>query len=94
MSSSIIEIFSSNPVPSEKTFLSELEGNNLHPLRHSLKGTKKKKKKKTHTHTPKFTTETSWKAMVSHYLYIYFLYGMYWSTYVYIHFYVGSWNQL
>jgi len=41
MSSSIIEIFSSNPIPSEKTFLSELKGSNFHPLRHSLKRKKK-----------------------------------------------------
>lgn len=32
--------------------------------------------------------------MVSHCLYMYFAYVMYWYGYVCIHFYVGSWNQL
>lgn len=67
-----IKVFSPNPVPSEKTFLKDLEANNLYPLKHSLKKERKK------DHTMKCTAETSWKAVVSHCLYIYFVYIMSW----------------
>lgn len=79
-----LNVFSSNPIPPEKTFLKDLEANNLYPLRHSLK------KKWNKNHRANCTTGISQKAIVSHCLCIYFVHVMYWYAYVSIHIYLGS----
>lgn len=49
MSLSVIEVFSSNPIPPDKTILKDFKANNLHPLRHSLQKKKKKSRNKMHS---------------------------------------------